>query len=73
VRGYTAHSMHKFENKRVAKWASRKCLKRKGDCFFLDTGASLAEGEAHFSTAIIYQSLDLLVNRNLRRRIVPLQ
>jgi hypothetical protein len=29
--------MHEFENKRVAKWAPRKCMKKKGR-FFLDKG-----------------------------------
>jgi len=29
----TPHSMHEFENKRDAKWALRKCMKRKGRFF----------------------------------------
>ena len=31
--GYTPHSMHEFENKGDAKWAPRKCMKRKGLIF----------------------------------------
>jgi len=31
--GGTPHSMHEFENKRDAKWALRKCMKRKGRFF----------------------------------------
>jgi hypothetical protein len=27
------HYMHEFENKRVAKWVPRKCVKRKGRFF----------------------------------------
>lgn len=26
----TPHSMHEFENKGVAKWVARKCLRREG-------------------------------------------
>jgi hypothetical protein len=32
-RGYTPHYMHEFENKRVAEWVPRKCMKRKGRFF----------------------------------------
>jgi hypothetical protein len=29
-RGYTPHYMHEFENKQVAEWVPRKCMKKKG-------------------------------------------
>src|SRR6266852_2110906 len=34
---YTPHYMHEYENKGVAKWVPRKCMKRKGG-FFLGCG-----------------------------------